>query len=731
MATDFIVGGLLLGSVSVNILALGAFWVTPSLRTTANRFVINLLIVNLVSCFILAPPLLFNAVITSSSTSAAAAVSSTSITSVSNEEGTTTIIENEETTIINATIVTPVECKNETTNEAIECFEVKEDNYIITKIVSDELIEEEEKLSLREIRSWGLDLAAALGALSVLLVVADTWCAVTDPLRYHSRVSELKAWSLIAGTWCLGIVFGIASALRGNYNNDSSDINQHHTITTITNDVYNTIFSYTYFIIVILVPFGMVCAMYWRIFTEARDSGQRMRQNGSSPLLQSALNLAAVSAATTTTAAASTTTTTIITNQQQQSGGLTMKIDKQITISDNNDMINENYHHTPNHLQHHQSPPIIKHHTPKPNIVFNQLNNKHQNILLTLTKSTSDDKLHRNISSRQLFSDDLNLLKKSSLHTTSAVIGRPSATSVVVLNELRHVHSTPNLEKTLRIESLQRHHEVLQLPTVNVPPKALSYMTSIRHRLSNASSLFKYREESRAARISVLVVIMFMVSYLPYGILVLMQGHNEFLMASDQALLATFTVVMANLSSPFIFAYRNKRVRRGVRRLLGIDKKTNQRMKKINNFNNTFNNNSNCSNNCNSGSNKSNNNFLTIKRTNNNHCKNSSCKYLTPQSAITNSVNGSYLMDIEKYSTPTSSPVHHTGATSPLTTTTIMFNPHKKQIHIDVEDVDDIISNNLYTEKKSILKRVCDTSRKWGCTCATTSCNSYSEQTEV
>lgn len=36
---------------------LGSFWVTPGLRTTANRFVINLLVVNIVGCLALTPAL--------------------------------------------------------------------------------------------------------------------------------------------------------------------------------------------------------------------------------------------------------------------------------------------------------------------------------------------------------------------------------------------------------------------------------------------------------------------------------------------------------------------------------------------------------------------------------------------------------------------------------------------------------------------------------------------------
>lgn len=158
-------------------------------------------------------------------------------------------------------------------------------------------------------------------------------------------------------------------------------------------------------------------------------------------------------------------------------------------------------------------------------------------------------------------------------------------------NEMRQVHSTPNLQKMMNGESRQSMSHPnsqsisnitpsAQLPSHSpcAPPKALSYMTSIRHRLSNASSIFKYREESRAARISILVVIMFLVSYFPYGLLVLMQGRLTFI--TNSSLLGVLFLLVANASSPFIFAYRNKRVRRGVCRLFGMDAKTNERLQK-------------------------------------------------------------------------------------------------------------------------------------------------------
>lgn len=60
MALDYIIGALQLLSASVNVLALGSFWITPGLRTTANRFVINLLIVNIFGCLALTPALWLN-----------------------------------------------------------------------------------------------------------------------------------------------------------------------------------------------------------------------------------------------------------------------------------------------------------------------------------------------------------------------------------------------------------------------------------------------------------------------------------------------------------------------------------------------------------------------------------------------------------------------------------------------------------------------------------------------
>lgn len=60
MALDYIIGGLQLLAVAVNVLALGAFWISPGLRATANRFVINLLVANIIACLALTPALWLN-----------------------------------------------------------------------------------------------------------------------------------------------------------------------------------------------------------------------------------------------------------------------------------------------------------------------------------------------------------------------------------------------------------------------------------------------------------------------------------------------------------------------------------------------------------------------------------------------------------------------------------------------------------------------------------------------
>ncbi|KAH8404300.1 hypothetical protein KR215_006677 [Drosophila sulfurigaster] len=641
MAIDFLILALLLISFIINLLALCAFWITPGLRTTANRFTINLLIINLIGCCILAPTLVLSGVKSLSAQTTGATANGDSIEYYSKpgnhqltirhhgqlveQEG---IVESHNNTnTIEIFKCNQSHCRELTINERgdgilVTEIETKEDN--LSAAVHNNITPP--MLPAVQLRCWSIDMAAALGALAVLLVVGDTWCAVTDPLRYHSRISGVKTWIFITLTWTVGILFGALSAFRViDFEADTLLSRQRRLAATYfnissTNSIFDVVFASVYFIVIILLPFGFVCGMYWRIFSEARGNGLRMRQNGSSPLLQSALNLTNHAQATQATPFSNSLCVHrhSISSASSHgggaiSGGLQMQIDQRPRSS-------------PSCLRRDSAAkvllPTISDDGSDGDVESNSgagahqlmsvpeqtLADRNQNILLTL--QTASGEIKRNYSARQLpllgtSSQDLRELHR--------------------LQGIRQVHSSPNLHKytellqdtlmgdecssphLLHAQRQQQHSQqqlqqqqpaqqqqqplqqqqqlhthfnsgrqqsnghALQIPAIHASPKALSYMSSLRHRLSNASSLFKYREESRAARISILVVVMFVVSYLPYGLLVLLQSRLSAANFGGSTQLAIFMILLANLSSPFIFAYRNKRVRRGVKRLFGLD----------------------------------------------------------------------------------------------------------------------------------------------------------------
>ncbi|XP_055850610.1 uncharacterized protein LOC129915166 [Episyrphus balteatus] len=430
MAIDFLILGLILISFTINLLALGAFWVTPGLRTTTNRFLINLLIINLVSCCILAATLIF--------------------------------IEDQDTVLSNIESLEII-----TKNSTSDYYKFKDFKDIENESAIGGHSDEEDMVESNQLmRLWSIDMAAALGALSVLLVVGDTWMAVRDPLHYHRRVSRVKAWVLITTTWTLGIFFGMISAYRQIYfecikiieNNRNMLFEEIEEWTLTEGTILNMIFSCIYFVLIILLPFGFICGMYWRIFSEAKDNGVKKLKKRSSPILQ-------------------------------------------------------------------------------------------QQILSKFKETTSLDDINK--------SPFQPLLVRSSDR----------------LNAIRQIYSDPNFQRFNQGHSnfvtgfeptsnlRYMAHQALQIPTTHTSQRSFNYMVSV----------FKHREESRAARISILVVIMFIVSYLPYGFLVLLQDGQIIENFQYATQLAVFLILLGNLTSPIIFAYRNKRIRHGINRLFGLD----------------------------------------------------------------------------------------------------------------------------------------------------------------
>ncbi|KOC69308.1 Adenosine receptor A1 [Habropoda laboriosa] len=95
-----------------------------------------------------------------------------------------------------------------------------------------------------------------------------------------------------------------------------------------------------------------------------------------------------------------------------------------------------------------------------------------------------------------------------------------------------------------------------------------SYINSLKDRISNGS-IFRHREEARAARISALVIVMGLICWLPYVILLVMKNLPR---STGQYLphiydvLASSLLILGAYISPLLFGYRSKRVKRELRR---------------------------------------------------------------------------------------------------------------------------------------------------------------------
>lgn len=94
------------------------------------------------------------------------------------------------------------------------------------------------------------------------------------------------------------------------------------------------------------------------------------------------------------------------------------------------------------------------------------------------------------------------------------------------------------------------------------------YINSLKHRISNGS-LFKYREETRAARISALVIVMGLICWSPYVLLTVIKNLPQcadYEFPHDYDVLALSFLILTAYASPLLFGYRSKRVKRELRK---------------------------------------------------------------------------------------------------------------------------------------------------------------------
>ncbi|XP_001602335.2 muscarinic acetylcholine receptor M5 [Nasonia vitripennis] len=103
----------------------------------------------------------------------------------------------------------------------------------------------------------------------------------------------------------------------------------------------------------------------------------------------------------------------------------------------------------------------------------------------------------------------------------------------------------------------------------SVKSNSHSYIHNLKYRISNGS-LFKYREETRAARISALVIVMGLICWTPYVYVLLSRNLPGLSPPQEQSsgldATALGFLVLASYISPLLFGYRSRRVKRELRK---------------------------------------------------------------------------------------------------------------------------------------------------------------------
>lgn len=142
----------------------------------------------------------------------------------------------------------------------------------------------------------------------------------------------------------------------------------------------------------------------------------------------------------------------------------------------------------------------------------------------------------------------------------------------------RKVPSESRLDVTEPSPSLQRVRSAPNISNLvdsrnNVKrscSERVGFITNLKYRLSN-SSVFRYREETRAAKISILVIFMVLACYVPYGLAVVLNSYIINMTTPQSYNYAALVLLMlSNIVSPFLFAYRNRRIRRELLKFLKL-----------------------------------------------------------------------------------------------------------------------------------------------------------------
>ncbi|KAK6637670.1 hypothetical protein RUM44_008092 [Polyplax serrata] len=527
---------------TANLLALLVFYRKPGLRTTANRFVINLMIINIVSCLSLLPISFTN------------------------------------NTLFNV-------------NNYL-CFAERFSSVFCSSAI----------------------------VYSILLIAVDQYFAVVNPLHYHCIISSWKGYLMIVATWILSVGLALLSVVKpgvGFYRGPSlagcvlrgvDDITFDEGVNSSevspnepTGNFYQVIFGIAYASTAFLIPFGLIFFIYYSICVAASGNSKRARTsiltNGDAP---QASESKCRTTGETMTGDGGFHTPVSVTTADNDDAGLSVKpsfvvtrpsppkpsrvgevegdpasVKRQVGNDDREPEVAKPHNSKSNSQDERNSPGKVESEvvllkpTLKNSSSFTKLSSLHIQFSNSTEKIVGDgggERRHSNILLGTVDPEFENITKtrSSSMQSSFYELSSRSSFSTRSTTASTHIQSS-------RSSSLNSTYARLPPSRASSIRSTSSYIVhNIRHRISNAS-FFRYREEARAARISAMVIVMALFCWLPFFTVVAVYSTEcidkfprfpYYLNSFSLVLLLSSTV-----ASPFLFAFRNRQIKKEIRKI--------------------------------------------------------------------------------------------------------------------------------------------------------------------
>lgn len=103
----------------------------------------------------------------------------------------------------------------------------------------------------------------------------------------------------------------------------------------------------------------------------------------------------------------------------------------------------------------------------------------------------------------------------------------------------------------------------------------VSLANNLKRKLSNVSDIILHREESRAIKISFLILMTILMCWMPYFIVMLI-GTSRLRLATWAKAIMILLVTLSPVLTPFIYGFRSQRVQKEILKSFGIEQKSKQ-----------------------------------------------------------------------------------------------------------------------------------------------------------